>query len=377
MKKWSKLAVILIVTGSLFTAGAVTAVSFMSLDDPTEAFSSTDDPINSPNSSGPEVDREVDTEVTAGNEIQAAINGTVTIYTENGNQLSSQGSGFIYKEEYLLTNHHVVSSIIEDDSKEDTVFIKYADDSWTTAKIVGSDRYTDIAVLDPDRVPEFARGLELAGDLPQQSERVYAVGAPLGYSDSVTSGVVSATGRSMSTSNNFTIPDTIQTDTEIDPGNSGGPLVLASDPTTVVGVNRAKQGSSIGFAISSRMTDRVATSIVLNGEFNHTYVGISARALTPIVDGYENVSINKGIVIADTVEGSPASGVLEPSSDGELEDIIIEIDGQPVSDLEDLSQYLTLNKDVGDEVQLTVYNDGDTLTVTVELADRSEFISSG
>lgn len=374
MKNRSKLLVVTLIIVGLFSAGAISAVSVVpqlehAQDTPSEIESTTNEE--------PTEDISGNTIETASDEsIQSAINGTVTIYIERDGELSSQGSGFIYKDEYMITNHHVVSSNGKEVYESRTIYIKYADDSWTKAEIVGSDRYTDVAVLDPERVPDFSKKLTLDNNVPDQSERVYALGAPLGYSDSLTSGVVSATGRSMRTANNFTIPDTIQTDTEIDSGNSGGPLVLAKDPTNVVGVNRAKQGTAIGFAISSRMTERVATSIIDNGEFDHTYVGISASSLTPITPGYEDVSIQNGIVIAGIVEGSPSDGKLEPANNEDgLEDIIVKLEGQPVSDLEDLSQYLTLNKNVGDEVEMTVYNDGETRQVTIELAERREFIS--
>jgi S1-C subfamily serine protease len=368
MEDQSKLIVVLLVVVGLFIAGGASAVSVMSQMD-----SQGNESIVSDNES----DINTNTDVTETNsDIQKAVNGTVTLYIERDGQLTSQGSGFIYKDEYILSNQHVVSSNQQEVYDSETIFIKYADDSWTEAEIVGTDKYTDIAVLDPETIPDFATTLELQQSVPEQGSRVYAVGAPLGFSDSITSGVVSATGRSMQTRNNFTIPDTIQTDTEIDSGNSGGPLVLAEDPTTVVGVNRAKQGSAIGFAISGRLADRVATSIIQTGEFNHNYIGISARGLNPIIPGYEDVSIKKGIVIADTMEGTPAYEKLEPAtSEGGIEDIIVEVEGQDVSDLEDLSQYLTLNKDVGDEVEMTVYNGGETRKVTITLADRSDFIS--
>lgn len=369
MEDQSKLVVVLLVVVGLFIAGGASAVSVMSQMDSqgTESIA--------PNKTA---DINANSDVTeTSSDVQKAVNATVTLYIERDGQLTSQGSGFIYKDEYIMTNQHVVSSEEQEVYDSETIFIKYADDSWTEAEIVGTDKYSDIAVLDPETVPEFTKTLELKKGVPEQASRVYAVGAPLGYSDSITSGVVSATGRSMQTRNNFTIPDTIQTDTEIDSGNSGGPLVLANNPTKVVGVNRAKQGSAIGFAISSRLADRVATSIIKNGEFNHNYIGISARGLTPIIPGYEDVSIKKGIVIADTMEGTPAYGKLEPatSEDG-IEDVIVEVEGQDVSDLEDLSQYLTLNKDIGDKVEMTVYNDGETRKVTITLADRSDFISN-
>lgn len=374
--KRTKLIMVSLTVIIIFLSGVFAGVSVLSGQD-SNSTSTTFTPDHThhgledmPNHSGDESmeDRE------ATGSVQAAVNGTATIYIEREGQMESQGSGFVYKDDYIITNHHVITSEEQQQASSETIYIKYSDESWTEAKVVGSDKYTDIAVLKPERVPDFAKTLHLMDGTPEQSERVYAVGAPLGYSNSVASGIVSATSRSMRTSGNFTIPDTIQTDAEIDPGNSGGPLVLSNNPTKVVGVNRAKQGTAIGFAISSRMTKRVANSIIENGEFNHTYVGIAARSLTPIVDGYEDVSVKKGIVIADTMEGSPAAEKLKPSKEeGDLEDIIIEVEGKSVSDLEDLSRYLTLNKSVGDEVQMTVYNDGETRQVTITLADRDDF----
>lgn len=340
----------------------------------------TDDTVDTVDNTtaGPEVtNTDIDDTRTFSSEAETAINSTVTLYTETGEELESQGSGFFFKEDYIMTNAHVVlnTSLTDTSPGEiDTIYIKYSDGSWAEAKVVGIDRYSDIAVLKPTKKPSFVEPLELSESVPVRGQSVIAIGTPLGYTNTVTEGIISGTERSMSfRSGGFTIPDTLQTDASIEPGNSGGPLVLKGSEKTVVGVNRAKEGTSIGFAVSSRLAKMVGEDLIQHGEFKHNYVGFSGRELTPIEDGYEDISVNNGIVVLDVMEGSPSEGSLTPKSGENIEDVIVGVDDQEVSDLEEFSTYLTLNKSPGDEVTLTINNDGEVREETIVLAERPKY----
>lgn len=312
------------------------------------------------------------------NKLAEAIDGTVTIHMQLDGEVVGQGSGFLYNDSYIMTNNHVVfgsDQITSDNISDVTIYVEYTDGSWSKAKFVGGDKYSDIAIIKPSTIPESTTTLKLADSLPQQGQQVYAIGSPYGYDNSLTSGIISATGRStFIEGSGFTIPDTIQTDAEIDQGNSGGPLVLQNDETTVVGVNRAKSGDSIGFAISSRLADRVGTELINSGSYSHNYVGFVGLGLNPTVPGSEDVGISDGIVVTDLTEDGPNVDKFKPASQDKIEDVIIGVSGQEVDNMEELSRLLTLNYKPGDTVQFTVYNDGETRTETITLEERPDSI---
>lgn len=318
------------------------------------------------------VDTEQPTQV-SGTDYTTLYNNTqpsvVSIHITTQSGESVQGTGFVYQNGYILTNHHVTQNA-------DTIYIQYAEGQWSKATTVGSDPYTDLSVLDPARKPNYADPLTIETQLPERGEKVAVIGSPDGLRGTITTGVVSGTGRSMRTGNGFVIPDMIQTDSPLNPGNSGGPLVNSDGE--VVGIVNARQGENIGFAVSSRLVDEVVSEIIQNGEPVHPYLGVESISLTPEIADANNVSTTDGVIITGTANNTNSNDVFNSATIKEKNskripvggDIIVAIDGHPVKDGEDLGSYLLRKTEPGETVEVTVLRDGERKTVEVELSRR-------
>jgi S1-C subfamily serine protease len=181
----------------------------------------------------------------------------------------------------------------------------------------------------------------------------------------------------MDTDGGFSIPATVQTDAPINPGNSGGPLVSMNG--TVVGVNRAKSGDNIGFAISPQLVTRVVPELIDSGSSDHSYMGVQTIPVTPTVAEANDIDRPRGVLVVGTVDGGPSAGVFEPaqsrdtvrgrliSTDG---DIILRVEGTRIDTQQDLSRVLMLHTEPGDTVSVTVLRDGKRQTVGVTLGTR-------
>lgn len=297
--------------------------------------------------------------------INESLDGVVTIYAEKGEELSSQGSGFLYRDNYIITNEHVTRG-------SDEYYIKYKEGDWSKATMVGSDEDSDIAVLDPkeSEIPSYAHSLPMQINPPEKGRRVISLGAPNGLDGTVTIGIISGVDRAVRIGTDFSIPDTIQTDTALNPGNSGGPLV-SMETGGVVGVNRATEGENIGYAVSSRVTDHIARKIIEQGYHRHSYLGVRTVELNPIVEEYGEVDPKKGLVIRDVITNTPASEVLQSGNNTTKPDVIVSIGGEKVTTNEDIASYLMRKTEPGDEVTMTVYRNGAERKISVELASRS------
>ncbi|MFW5965265.1 MAG: S1C family serine protease [Halodesulfurarchaeum sp.] len=301
-----------------------------------------------------------------------------TLYTETEDSVvkiqvettdrGSQGSGFLYDDRHVVTNEHVVGNAT-------TVSVQFSGGTWRSGTVVGTDVYTDLAVVQVDSVPQGFEPLALSTSMPGPGEPVAALGSPFGLQGTITHGIVSGVNRSMRVDDRgFAIPDTVQTDAPINPGNSGGPLV--SMEGEVVGVNRAKEGDNIGFAISAQLIERIVPSLITDGEVNHAYLGVRSVPVTPAVASEADVDLTAGVAVVETISGGPADGILQTGDwhSGEgvpaEADIIVAIDGQPVRSGEDLSRYLMVHASPGETVPLTVYREGERVTVNVELGER-------
>ncbi|WP_083258885.1 S1C family serine protease [Halodesulfurarchaeum formicicum] len=282
---------------------------------------------------------------------------------------TSQGSGFLYDRRHVVTNAHVVQGATD-------LTVQFSDGAWRTGTVVGTDPYTDLAVVRVDSVPNGVEPLPLAESVPRPGQPVAAFGSPFGLQGTITHGIVSGVNRSMRVNGGFSVPDTVQTDAPVNPGNSGGPLV--SMDGTVVGVNRAKEGDNIGFAISARLVERVVPELIADGSITHSFVGIRTVPVTPSVAAENDLERATGIAVVETTADGPADGVLQAgnwtgTSSGGVPsdaDVIVAIDGQPVHSQEDLSRYLMLHTRPGETVSLTVYRGGQRLTVDVTLGER-------
>lgn len=275
------------------------------------------------------------------------------------------GSGFFVSDQgYVVTNNHVV---------EGTKSLKLilSDGSERAATIVGTDKYNDIAVLKAEGpVP----GVAALGDsdVLQPGETVIAIGSPLGdFKNTVTVGVVSATGRSIDTGQGFQIEGLIQTDAAINQGNSGGPLVNLAGQ--VIGVNTLiVRGSGsgavaegLGFAIPIDTAQAVAAQIIAKGYFAHPYVGITYQPITPAIARAYNLPAQWGVYVSRVASNSPAS-----EAGLQRGDIIVSVGGTP---LDETHQYLnTLYVyQPGDQIALSILRGTQQMDLQVTLGESS------
>jgi S1-C subfamily serine protease len=296
---------------------------------------------------------------------ERAHRGVVEI-TVSGGGRSGQGSGFVYDAQgHVVTNEHVVAG-------GGSIDVRFADGSSYPATLLGTDRSTDLAVIDVDAPASVLVPLRL-GDSAAVSpgDGVVALGSPFGLEGSITSGIVSALHRQMEAGNGFTITDSIQTDAAINHGNSGGPLLDASG--RVIGVNaqiRSDSGGSdgVGFAIPSNTVRTVVTQILETGRAEHAYVGVGGL-----------VTVDAGVAFGTVADGTPADKAgLRPGTGSELEgglevptggDVIVEFDGEEISTTAELQSAVD-GKRPGDTVSITVLRDGERKDIEVTLGTR-------
>lgn len=284
------------------------------------------------------------------------------------------GSGFVYDESHIVTNHHVVTDA-------DTVEIQYAQGESATAEVVGTDPESDLAVVRSAGRPEYAVPLALHTDDPEVGTRVAAVGTPFGLEGSMSNGIVSGVNRLIpSPDADFRIPNAIQTDAAVNPGNSGGPLVNLD--REVLGVVNSGGGDNIAFAISAALVERVVSGIIENGEYDHPFIGVGLVDVTSSVAEANGLEQPRGLLVENVADGVPAAAVLQGSTgtttvDGFRVptggDVILSVGGQDVNSRRELLSHLELNASPGDTVEFTILRDGEERTVSVELVAREEF----
>lgn len=277
---------------------------------------------------------------------------------------------------HLLTNAHVVRGA-------ENVTIQFNRGEYRTGTVIGQSAYADLAVVRVTDAPDYVTPLNVAGEDPPRGRPVAALGNPFGLQQTITHGIISGKNRSMPTQRGFTIPNVLQTDAPISPGNSGGPLVSCDG--TVVGVNTAgigqQQAENIGFAVSASVVRKVVPELVATGEFDYPFLGVSTQPVTPTVAEANDLNETRGITVVSVPEGSPASGVLQGADNVTLiggspvavgGDVILAIDGQEIRTGEDLATYLIQQTEPGDTVALTILRDGDRQTVDVTIGERPE-----
>ncbi|MGD9163449.1 MAG: DegQ family serine endoprotease [Chromatiales bacterium] len=271
----------------------------------------------------------------------------------------SHGTGFFAKKTYILTNNHVVQDA-------DRIRVKFKDGREFSAQVKGTDPKSDIAVLEIEKteVPALALGDSSRLDV---GEWVLAIGNPFGLSHTMTAGIVSAKGRTSLGISDY--EDFIQTDAAINPGNSGGPLVnLDGD---VVGINTAIFSRSggymgVGFAIPINMAKSIANQLLDKGEVRRGFLGIAIQPLTPELAESFGAERQKGILVAEVSEDSPAdkAGLKQG-------DLIVKLAGRDVVDVGDFRNRISLTPP-GSKVDLEIIRNGSSRTVGVTVGELSE-----
>lgn len=268
------------------------------------------------------------------------------------------GSGFIVdRRGYILTNNHVVEGAEE-------IKVTLTDRRSFRARLVGGDRFTDLAVLSIDA--QELPALELADTTRLRvGETVVAIGSPLWIEGgpTVTSGIVSALGRSMEEPGLPTLHNLIQTDAAINPGNSGGPLLNVAGQA--IGINTALIPSAhgIGFAISSAMARPVMRELMAKGRVVRPSLALRAVSVTSAIAYVNDLPMERGALVTRVEDGRNAAAAGVQNGD-----IIIAVDGRPVKDLHHLHESLERHR-IGDAVAVTVWRRGQSLTMQAVLEE--------
>ncbi|MDE1873205.1 MAG: trypsin-like peptidase domain-containing protein [Thaumarchaeota archaeon] len=288
------------------------------------------------------------------------------------------GSGFVYDAAgHIVTNAHVVG-------QNKSVYVTLTDGNTYNAKVVGVDPYNDLAVVQiTDFTGENIVPLQLGNSSQLEvGQYVAAIGNPFGLADTMTNGIISQLGRSLSDeeTGSFAIPDVIQTSAAINPGNSGGPLL--SMDGQVIGMNTAIKTDTgnfagVGYAIPSNQIARIVPILIKDGTYQHPWLGIEGRNLTPdiaLANGLERNA--KGVVIEMVSANSSAyKAGLEAATDDQDGiphggDIIKSVDGHAVKSVYDITAYQDDYKSVGDTMSLGIDRAGKTIDVDVTLQAR-------
>ena len=288
------------------------------------------------------------------------------------------GSGFVFSQEgHIVTNHHVVSN-------STSYEVVFASGDRAHGRLVGTDPDSDLAVVKVDQLPDGVQPLPLAKfeDL-EVGQFVIAIGNPFGEQGSMSLGIVSGLGRSLSSQRDigmgstYSLPQVIQTDAPINPGNSGGPLLnLAGE---VVGINSAiasftGTNSGVGFAIPVAAVERIVPSLIEKGKYEYPYIGASFASELSL-EAVERYGLPQfqGAYLLSINPDSPAeqAGLRAANADtGRGGDLIVEIDGRPIRNFADLNTYLVFQTSVGQTIDITVLRGEQSVTLPLTLGER-------
>jgi S1-C subfamily serine protease len=321
-----------------------------------------------------------------------AAPGVVTIRSIFAGGGAAEGSGFVLDSDgEIVTNAHVVtdeSSGRRKPAKE--VFIEFPDRNVVEAKILGFDPFADVALLKVEPDGFALHPLELGNDADLQvGQPVAAIGSPFGEQQSLSSGIISATDRSVKSLTQFQIEGAIQTDASINPGNSGGPLLDAG--ARVLGINEqietdSGSNSGVGFAVPISAIKRSVAQLQESGSAEYAYIGVSSQALYPQLADKLGLDTTFGGLLAEVVPGGPAEKAGLEGGDKKLRfqageyrtggDVILAVDGHDVVQPDDLARLVAAKKP-GEKVTLTVLRDGQKKQVEVTLGKRPDSVGGG
>ncbi len=291
---------------------------------------------------------------------------------------AGSGSGFVYDTDgHIVTNNHVIEG-----SRQ--VEVVFASGERLLARLVGADADSDLAVIKVDELPAGVNPLPIANfDTVQVGQIVAAIGNPFGEQGSMSMGIVSGIGRSLqsqrsgSNMGNYSLPEVVQTDAPVNPGNSGGPLLNLNGE--VIGVNSAiattsGSNSGVGFAIPSKAVARIVPVLINEGEYTYSYMGVAFDNEISLDElSVYGVEQTQGVYLLQVNPGGPADRAGLRAADpqtGQGGDLIIAIDGQPVKDFGDLNSYLVFNTSPDQTIQLTILRNGEQIEISLTLGAR-------
>jgi 2-alkenal reductase len=300
-----------------------------------------------------------------------------------------QGSGFVVDTAgHILTNNHVVE-------EAEKVEVTFYDGTMVDAEVIGADPDSDLAILKVRVAAESLRPVAWGdSDGLRVGQRAVAIGNPFGLEGTLTTGIISALGRSLPTeSGAFRIPEIVQTDAAINPGNSGGPLLNSQGE--VIGVNTAivpRRGGTfgsersflgVGFAVPANLAKRVVPSLIEFGRYRHPWIGFSGNTVTSEIAEAMDLPVAAGALVVQVISGSPADdaglrgGTREMVFENGLDttiggDVILRIDSEEIEVFDDLISFLSRRGEVGKTVTLTIVRDGEEQSLELTLGPRPE-----
>ncbi len=269
----------------------------------------------------------------------------------------SLGSGFIIDGDgYIVTNNHVIEDA-------DQIKVRLVTDKEYDATVVGRDPKTDLALIKIEGAVDLTPLPMGDSDIQNVGSWVVAIGSPFGLEQTVTAGIISAKGRILGSG---PYDDFIQTDASINPGNSGGPLINMEGE--VIGINTAivASGQGIGFAIPINMAKDIVTQLKSTGEVTRGWLGVGIQDLTPELSEYYKLGDRSGVLVTHVFKGDPAdkAGI-------KVNDLIVSVDGEPVSSSRDLSRRIA-GLGVGKSAGIIVVRNGKERTVTIKTTKRED-----
>ena len=308
-----------------------------------------------------------------------STSSTATPYGQESPR-QGEGSGFVWDAAgHIVTNYHVIEDA-------DTIEVEFFDGTTFRARLIGGDADADLAVIqveaDASRLHPVTMG---DSDGLFVGQRAIAIGNPFGQEWTMTTGIVSALGRTMPSGNSpYSIPEMIQTDAAINPGNSGGPLLNAQGE--VIGVvtmimSGSRSSAGVGFAVPADIVSLVVPMLIERGQYVYSWLGLQGAELSlDLTAAMALPNDTRGALVVSVVQGGPAERAGLRGSDSTVVvdgtqlatggDVITAIDGRPATSMEDIIVYLVKETRPGDQVTLTILRENVEQTVVVNLAER-------
>ncbi len=298
-------------------------------------------------------------------DIYSSVRDSVVLVQGTTSTGDVQGSGFVYtysNRNVVITNYHVVHDT-------SSLSITFSDGNGYSATVLGIDPYADLAVLSANNAPgtQFKPVEIVASSTLRVGETVIAIGNPYGLVGSLTTGVVSAIGRTITEdyAGGFSIANIIQTSTPINPGNSGGPLLNAVG--NVVGITTAivSDSQGLGFAIPSNTILREIPALIATGTYSgHSYLGVTGEDMSYALAQEMGSNVTYGWRIATVVAAGPSDGKLKP------DDIIVALNGTTIRNNDDLASYLEERTLPNENLTVTAYRANQRLDLSIVLGTR-------